>query len=297
MSDLGVLVPLLAPSGFSTSQSAAANTVANRDRSVASGLSSTSSSDSVSLIPASPLTGLASTNFAAALVSVLQETDDDPSEAPSEQSAEGEASDETTEDGDETADDATAASAGTGPGDLTPEEQRVVQELQRIDAEIRRHEQAHASVGGQYAGAPSYDYTRGPDGRLYAIGGDVQIDVAPIPGNPEATIQKMQVVRRAALAPSSPSPQDRRVAAIAQQRIIEAQREKVELEREERQASAEIREEAQQRAQGLQPNGSGDNPGGQSARDAVATIPALVAGATTVSAPVTTNGELLNVIA
>ena len=41
------------------------------------------------------------------------------------------------------------------------------------------------------------------------------IDATPVQGNPEATIAKMQDVRRAALAPANPSAQDRRVASEA----------------------------------------------------------------------------------
>ena len=64
-------------------------------------------------------------------------------------------------------------------------------------------------------GGVSYTYQRGPDGKLYAIGGSVMIDTSPIYGNPEATISKMQQVRAAALAPADPSAADMRVAANA----------------------------------------------------------------------------------
>lgn len=104
-------------------------------------------------------------------------------------------------------------------------EQREVRELQTRDQEVRTHEQAHATVGGRYAGAPSYEYQQGPDGKRYAVGGEVQIDLAPIPGDPAATIQKMQQVKAAALAPAEPSAADRSVASAAQQRLIAAQAE------------------------------------------------------------------------
>lgn len=113
----------------------------------------------------------------------------------------------------------------TGSDGLTPEEEQTVDDLQQRDAEVRRHEQAHAAAGGQYAGAPTYEYERGPDGQFYAVGGEVSIDTSAIPGDPEATIAKMQQVRRAALAPAQPSPQDRRVATEAQQAIVEARAE------------------------------------------------------------------------
>ncbi|WP_421419023.1 putative metalloprotease CJM1_0395 family protein [Pseudoalteromonas lipolytica] len=100
-----------------------------------------------------------------------------------------------------------------------------IKELKARDTEVRIHEQAHASVGGQYAGAPSYEYQRGPDGTNYAVGGEVQIDVAQIEGDPKATIEKMQTVRAAALAPQEPSGADRAIAADATQKLAAAQAE------------------------------------------------------------------------
>lgn len=94
-------------------------------------------------------------------------------------------------------------------------EQRLINELATRDREVRAHEQAHASVGGQYAGSPTYSFTRGPNGVSYAVGGEVSIDTSPVPNDPEATLRKAQVIRAAASAPAEPSPQDRRVAAQA----------------------------------------------------------------------------------
>ena len=105
---------------------------------------------------------------------------------------------------------------------LTEAEREMVQELGARDREVRRHEEAHARVGGQYAGQPSYTYQTGPDGKRYAIGGEVPIDVAPVPDDPEATIEKMEVVKRAALAPAEPSSADRRVAALADAQRLQA---------------------------------------------------------------------------
>ncbi|MGQ8366488.1 putative metalloprotease CJM1_0395 family protein [Glaciecola sp. 1036] len=100
---------------------------------------------------------------------------------------------------------------------LTDEEQKQVTDLKRRDTEVRAHEQAHASVGGQYAGAPSYEFQTGPDGKKYAVGGEVSIDVSEAK-DAQATIQKMQIVRRAAMAPAEPSSQDFKVAAEATQK-------------------------------------------------------------------------------
>ncbi len=104
-------------------------------------------------------------------------------------------------------------------------EQQQIEELKARDTEVRVHEQAHASVGGQYAGSPSYEYQRGPDGTNYAVGGEVQIDVSEIPGDPQATIDKMKTVRAAALAPAEPSSADRAIAADATQKMAAAQAE------------------------------------------------------------------------
>ncbi|WP_415920324.1 putative metalloprotease CJM1_0395 family protein [Tateyamaria sp. SN6-1] len=111
--------------------------------------------------------------------------------------------------------DAVAAPPPVKATDLTEAQQRVVRELAARDGEVRRHEQAHAAVGGRYASAPSYTYEVGPDGKRYAVGGEVQIDTAPVDGDPEATILKMEVVKAAALAPAEPSSADRQVAAFA----------------------------------------------------------------------------------
>lgn len=113
-------------------------------------------------------------------------------------------------------------------------EQREIQQLAARDREVRAHEQAHAAVGGQYAGAPRYEYQRGPDGINYAVGGEVSISAGPVNGDPQATIEKAQIVRRAALAPAEPSPQDRKVAAQATQMEASARAELVAERQQER---------------------------------------------------------------
>lgn len=110
------------------------------------------------------------------------------------------------------------------------EEQALIQELSARDKEVRDHEQAHQAVGGQYAGAMEFTYQRGPDGKRYTVGGEVSIDVSKVAGDPQATMNKANQVRRAALAPAEPSAQDRQVAALASQMYIEAQVELRELE-------------------------------------------------------------------
>jgi hypothetical protein len=105
------------------------------------------------------------------------------------------------------------------------QEAEEIRQLQARDREVRAHEAAHAAAGGAYAGAPTYSFERGSDGQTYAVGGEVSIDVSPVPGDPQATLQKAQQVRAAALAPAEPSSQDMRVAQRAQSMASKAQQE------------------------------------------------------------------------
>ncbi len=99
---------------------------------------------------------------------------------------------------------------------LTPEQQQQVRKLKDRDQEVRRHEQAHKSAAGSLAsGSASFEFETGPDGKRYAVGGEVSIDTSEVSGDPQATITKMQQVRRAALAPGHPSGQDQTIAAKA----------------------------------------------------------------------------------
>ena len=106
-------------------------------------------------------------------------------------------------------------------GQDSPESQSEVQRLKQVDQKVRAHEQAHLSAAaGLSTGGASFQYVRGPDGRQYAVGGEVSIDVSAA-ATPEQTIAKAQRIRAAALAPADPSSQDRAVAAAASQ--LEAQ--------------------------------------------------------------------------
>lgn len=111
---------------------------------------------------------------------------------------------------------------------LTPEEKQQVAELKKRDAEVKAHEQAHMSAGGGIVqGGAAYQYQHGPDGKMYAVGGEVKIDISP-ERTPEATIRKMQQVQQAAMAPAQPSGTDRAVAARAAQMEAQARLQKAE---------------------------------------------------------------------
>lgn len=114
----------------------------------------------------------------------------------------------------------------TGEKVLTEEEQKQVEELKARDTEVRAHEQAHIAAGGSYVrGGARYDYQTGPDGKKYAVGGEVSIDTSAVEGDPQATINKAQVILKAALAPAEPSGQDKAVAAQARQMMASARKE------------------------------------------------------------------------
>jgi hypothetical protein len=113
----------------------------------------------------------------------------------------------------------------SSPEDLSAAEKKEVQELKARDREVRQHEQAHKSAaGGLSVSGASFEYTTGPDGKRYASGGEVSIDTSG-GSTPEETVQKAAQIRRAALAPASPSSQDRSVAAEASRMEMKARQE------------------------------------------------------------------------
>jgi len=125
------------------------------------------------------------------------------------------------------------------PKELTPEQQQQVAELQQIDRAVRTHEQAHLSAGrGVITSAANFSYIYGPDGKRYAVGGEVGIDTSA-EKKPEANIDKGIRIQAAALAPRDPSPQDYRVASIGSQLEAQGRGDLARQQSEERAAEAE----------------------------------------------------------
>lgn len=154
------------------------------------------------------------------------------------------------------------------------QEQQVLRQLAARDREVRQHEMAHQAAGGGHTGAASYTFERGPDGRLYAVGGEVSVDTSAVGGDPRATLEKAEAIIRAALAPAEPSPQDYRVAAKARAMAAEARAELARLE----QSETDDEEAA------AEPDATGTAP--QPSEDAAAPNAAPPAAATpTASAP------------
>jgi hypothetical protein len=116
--------------------------------------------------------------------------------------------------------------------ELSAEEKKQLEQLQARDREVRAHEAAHKAAAGSLArGGASFEFENGPDGRRYAVGGEVNIDTSKVSGDPQATIRKAQTIRAAANAPAQPSGQDRAVAAQASQMEVEARQELAEEQR------------------------------------------------------------------
>ncbi len=103
---------------------------------------------------------------------------------------------------------------GSASSRLTSEQQQEVNRLRAIDSKVRAHEQAHMAAGAGLTGGANFQYARGPDGRQYAVAGEVTINVSS-GQTPQSTIERASQIQAAALAPVDPSSQDRAVAAAA----------------------------------------------------------------------------------
>lgn len=116
---------------------------------------------------------------------------------------------------------------------LSKEEKEKVTQLKKEDRRVRTHENAHKAAAGNLSkGSPNYDYKMGPDGKKYAVSGNVHIDSAEVPNDPEATIEKAQNIKKVAMAPADPSGQDLKVAREASRMESKARKELVENDNE-----------------------------------------------------------------
>ena len=152
-----------------------------------------------------------------------------------------------------------AASAPASAQELTESQRRELARLARTDLQVRAHERAHLARAGPLArGGAAFEFRTGPDGRRYAVGGEVEIDVSPVPGDPQATIEKAGIVRSAALAPRDPSAQDRSVAARASRMEAEARQ--------------DLRAAGEEQASGAPPAGGDEDGDGPAAAPPVGAI-------------------------
>ena len=120
----------------------------------------------------------------------------------------------------------------TSSEELSEDEERLVKDLQSRDAEVKAHESAHQAAGAGMTGAASFTYQQGPDGKMYAIGGEVSISM-PTGSTPEETIANARKIVAAAMAPGDPSPQDYSVASSARVMEMKAQQQLAKRQQEE----------------------------------------------------------------
>lgn len=115
------------------------------------------------------------------------------------------------------------ASAGAKNAELSAPELAEVARLAQADHQVRQHEMAHMAAGaGLITGGARYSYRSGPDGRSYAVAGEVGISMAR-GHTPEGTLARARRIQAAALAPADPSAQDHAVAASAARMALQAQ--------------------------------------------------------------------------
>ena len=108
------------------------------------------------------------------------------------------------------------------------------------------------SAGAGLTTGASYSYQRGPDNKMYAIGGEVGIDTSP-GKTPEETLKKAAQIKRAALAPAQPSSADLQVAATATNMELDA---KMEIQKNQNQETKEKTEQNSQNSQSSQDTSS-----------------------------------------
>lgn len=107
---------------------------------------------------------------------------------------------------------------------LTDDEQKEVSRLKSRDSEVRMHEQAHIAASGGMASGPSYTYETGPDGKKYAVEGEVNISFQDS-DDPNKDIENAKTMKAAAMAPVEPSAKDMAAVREADRIIAEATKE------------------------------------------------------------------------
>ncbi|WP_073955965.1 putative metalloprotease CJM1_0395 family protein [Thalassospira sp. TSL5-1] len=101
--------------------------------------------------------------------------------------------------------------------EMSDAERAEVARLQARDSAVKQEEKGHAAAAGQYASAPQYQYTIGPDGKAYAIGGHVDVSI-PQGGSADNNRSALAALQNAALSPNAPSGAD--MAAFRQATML-----------------------------------------------------------------------------
>ncbi len=102
--------------------------------------------------------------------------------------------------------------------EMNDAERAEVARLQARDSAVKQEEKGHAAAAGQYASAPQYQYTIGPDGKAYAIGGHVDVSIRSGSGGADGNRSALAALQNAALSPNAPSGAD--MAAFRQASML-----------------------------------------------------------------------------
>lgn len=153
--------------------------------------------------------------------------------------------------------------------DLDPAQFTRLRRLQARDQRVRAHEQAHnLAGGGQVAPAVRYHYQTGPDGRRYAVGGQAHTPAGGGGSTAEQALDQSASLRRAAVAPTRPSYQDRitlNTAFVQEERL-----------RNQMKQAEEIQQLQQKVHQAQQAADSGTTAPAPSAAPSSAAVPAVI---------------------
>jgi len=117
-----------------------------------------------------------------------------------------------------------AARAAGETRSLTAADEAVIRGLKKLERDLMGREMDQARVGGGVTGRGQHVVETGPDGERYVTDGDTSPSIIR-GGSPEQQLARARAVRRAAMAPASPSSKDLAVANEAARLERAAQKE------------------------------------------------------------------------
>jgi len=153
--------------------------------------------------------------------------------------------------------------------DFVQTQLKVVQQLAAVDREAKAYEQADAAIASSDTTNRAFEYESSLDRPIYSVSGQASIDTSAVENDPRATLEKAQVIIRAALSAAEPSAADRQVVSQAKALALQAmselgetkindeslaasdQVEQKKLELEEFHAKEELRQAKQEKDQAL----------------------------------------------
>jgi hypothetical protein len=110
----------------------------------------------------------------------------------------------------------------TSPNELSDAQKKALEKFEQRDAEVKAHELAHQTNSGGLAGAASYTYQQGPDGKMYAIGGSVPITFKS-GSTPQESIKNAKAIASATTSPDAPSSRDFSLLSSAKMMQLKAE--------------------------------------------------------------------------